>query len=124
MSLNVLKPRFLHLLGRKKKVYGWIYKFTRDKCELCAVTGCKCTDRICAHVELCASKLGLGFPKGKHQLRFIGPQGCVVPPEHRETCAIYLCEYAQNKPGFPSEYYKRLVALSARIEFQLMKLEG
>jgi hypothetical protein len=112
----------LRLSKKKKQFYELLYKFTQDKCDLCASTGCKCTDRICAHVESNCLKNNLKFEHQKHKLRFIGAQGCIIPPEHRETCTIYLCDYAQNKPGFDSKTYEKLKRICQKIDWRILNL--
>lgn len=116
-------PRFEHLYQRKIRLFDALYRFTYDQCGDCAQTDCACKDAICQHVEEQAVKRGVKLEHTGHRLRFIGCQGCVVPPHLRETCTIYLCEKAQNKPSFNRERYEKLKRLCAKIEWRLMELE-
>lgn len=115
--------RYQRLYQRKIKAYRWLYEFTQTQCTACADSDCACKDSICRHVEEQALKQGQRFAHTGHRLRFIGCQGCVVPPHLRETCTIYLCPPAQNAPGFARERYERLKNLCSKIDVQLMQLE-
>jgi hypothetical protein len=120
MSLNQRR----HILFRQKvKAYRWLYEFTAHACTDCAATDCACKDTICAHVESQASRLGVKLQTTGHRLRFIGCKGCVVPPHLRETCTIYLCPPAQEKPSFSKTRYERLKGLCSKIEEKLMLLD-
>lgn len=111
-----------HLLERKARIYEALYRFTYDQCGECEESGCACKDTICQHVEAQNLKRGVKIERTKHQLRFIGCKGCVVPPHLRETCTIYLCEKAQKKPGFDRNRYEKLKRIAAKIEWRLMEL--
>ena len=115
-------PRFYSLYQRKIKAYRWLYEFTRTQCSDCSRTDCACKDSICAHVEKQAKAQGFESAHTGHRLRFIGCDGCVIPPHLRETCTIYLCEPAQKAPGFEAAKYERLKRLCAKIDLQLMEL--
>jgi hypothetical protein len=104
-------------------MYNCLYEFTKGQCGACVESGCACKDRICLHVEEQAAKRGVRFPHTGHALRFIGPQGCIVPPHLRETCTIYLCRPALDRPGFDRERYEKIKRVCARIDWQLMELE-
>jgi predicted dithiol-disulfide oxidoreductase (DUF899 family) len=110
------------LTRRKMILYRAMYEFTQSQCTTCSLSGCACKDTICAHVEDQNLRAGRTFPHGTHPLRFIGCRGCVVPPQHRETCTIYLCAAAMNAPGFERARYERLKNLIARVEWRLMEL--
>lgn len=112
------------LLRHKVKAYRWLYEFTAQACTDCAATDCACKDTICAHVEAQAKRGGFKLEHTGHRLRFIGCHGCVVPPHQRETCTIYLCKPAQEKPDFQKSRYMKLKQLCANIEEKLMSLEG
>lgn len=112
-----------HLLKRKAKLYRWMYEFSQNACTSCSQTGCACKDSICAHVEQEARKRGHEFPHTGHKLRFIGCAGCVVPPELRETCTLYICEPAMARPEFDRETYKRLMRAITLLEWRLMECE-
>jgi hypothetical protein len=114
----------LHNLTRHKvKAYRWLYEFTASACTDCALTDCACKDTICQHVERQAGLKGMKFSHTGHRLRFIGCGGCVVPPHLRETCTIYLCARAQEKPQFRRRRYEKLKKLCSVIEEKLMRLE-
>jgi hypothetical protein len=114
----------LQTLNRHKiKAYRWLYEFTAQACTDCAMTDCACKDSICAHVEKQAGLRGHKFQHTGHRLRFIGCQGCVVPPHLRETCTIFLCSKAQARPEFSSTRYEKLKGLCAKIEEKIMFLE-
>lgn len=119
---NVL-DRYRRIYRWKVKLYRALYEFTKNQCGACVESGCACKDRICSHVEEQARKRGLEFRHTGHALRFIGPAGCVVPPHLRETCTIYLCGPAVERPGFSSERYKRLKDLCGKIDWILMEIE-
>jgi hypothetical protein len=113
------------ILNRHKiKAYRLLYDFTKSQCADCAQSDCACKDTICGYVEEQAIKRGAVLQRGDHpRLRFIGCQGCTVPPHLRETCTIYLCEPAQAKPGFDRGRYERIKNLCADIELKLMMLD-
>jgi hypothetical protein len=111
------------LQKHKIKAYRWLYEFTAQSCTNCAETDCACKDSICRHVEEQNLKRGESFSHTGHRLRFIGCQGCIVPPHLRETCTIYLCEKAQQKPDFRRRRYEKLKSLCASIDERLMMLE-
>ncbi len=111
------------LLKHKVKAYRWLYEFTRSQCSDCAQTDCACKDSICGHVEAQALNRGVRLESTTHRLRFIGCGGCVVPPHLRETCTVFLCDKAQNAPGFPVERYARLKNLCASIEMRIMEAQ-
>lgn len=115
----------MHQLYRRKiSAYRHLYEFTRDACGDCARTDCACKDSICAHVQTQASARGELLPTPGTKLRFLGCQGCVVPPHLRETCTIYLCEPARTRPGFDRERYERLKRLCSQIDWRLLELEA
>ncbi len=118
-----MSPRYQTLYNRKVKVYRWLYEFTFGQCGECVSSGCACTDRICSHVESSARKRGVELERFAHPLRFIGPNGCSVPPHLRETCTIYLCQKAQGTPGFDKDRYDRLKVLCSTLDWKLMCLE-
>jgi hypothetical protein len=116
--------RFDQLYLRKIKLYKWLYDFTNQNCSICAQSGCACKDSICQHVEEQAAAAGTLLKRTTHRLRFIGVQGCIVPPHLRETCTIYLCESALKASGFPSLRYEKLKRLCQHNDFKLMELSG
>lgn len=107
------------LLKQKERAYRILYEFTKSQCQDCSKTDCACKDSICAHVE---SQLTQKIPRTGRHLRFLGCEGCVVPPHLRETCTIYLCESAQKRADFPRAKYERLKNICAEIELKLMAL--
>lgn len=111
------------LYHRKKLLFAELYRFTYGQCGFCVSSGCACKDRICQHVEEQAARRGVKLQHTGHSLRFIGPQGCIVPPHLRETCTIYLCEKARTKPSFDGNRYEKLKRLCAKVDFRLMELE-
>jgi hypothetical protein len=111
------------LYQHKINAYRRLYEFTRDMCGDCSRTDCACKDSICGHVESQARRNGIALERGTHpRLRFIGCGGCTVPPHLRETCTIYLCKPAQERPDFPRATYERLKDHCAKIEMKLMAL--
>lgn len=117
--------RYQRLYRHKIRAYRWLYEFTQRQCMACATTGCACKDSICAHVEEQLKKRGEAQapPRTGHSLRFIGCNGCVVPPHQRETCTIYLCESAKESSTFDRHRYEKLVRLCSKIDWRLMELE-
>jgi hypothetical protein len=113
-----------HWYKRKIQAYKELYQFTFNQCGQCVESGCACKDSICQHVEERAKKNGTVLKREAHALRFIGCNGCVVPPHQRETCTIYLCERAQKKSDFNRDRYEQLKRIVAKIEWRLMELEG
>lgn len=119
------RAQAFHLIYRQKvKAYRLLYEFTKGQCSACANTDCACKDTICGHVQAQARRTGVELQTTGHRLRFIGCNGCVVPPHMRETCTIFLCAPALNAPTFPRERYERLKNLCARLEEKLMQLEN
>lgn len=117
-------PRSRTLWARKKLIYRWLYELTFNSCGMCVESGCACKDRICGHVEDQAAKRGVQLTRGDHpSLRFIGPRGCTVAPHLRETCTIYVCSKAQEKPGFDHTTYRRLRDVAAKLDWEIMTLE-
>ena len=117
--------KYRHLYRRKVRAFQYLYEFTFNQCGACVESGCACKDRICQHVEERALDFGVDLkPKRTdHKLRFIGCNGCVVPPHLRETCTIYLCAPAQNKIGFDQKKYAQIRRICDRLEWQMMELE-
>lgn len=115
-----MNPRLNILWHQKIRAYRYLYEFTRSQCSDCSKTDCACKDTICAHVERQAAERGEKLSTTGRHLRFLGCQGCVVPPHLRETCTIYLCEPALKRPDFPAEKYKRLKDICFQIEEKLM----
>ncbi len=115
--------RYRHLYQRKIRFYRELYEFTFNQCGYCVESGCACKDRICQHVEEQAATYDVKLERTKHPLRFIGERGCVVPPHLRETCTIYLCQKAQDKPAFDSSRFEKLKRICATIDWRLMELE-
>lgn len=105
------------------QIFNELYRFTSSQCGECELSGCACKDSICAHVESVNLKRGVNIERSAHALRFIGCNGCLVPPHLRETCTLYLCEKSQRKPDFDSARYEKLKRISARIEWRLMMKE-
>ncbi len=125
LASNIVDPgamtlRTALLRHQKIRAYRYLYEFTKSQCSDCAKTDCACKDTICAHVEAQIRGNGLHVPTTGARLRFLGCDGCVVPPHLRETCTIYLCEPAQNRADFPAEKYRRLKEICFRIEEKLM----
>lgn len=116
-------PEFDSLYQRKIRLFDELYRFTFNQCGECVQTNCACKDAICQHVEEQALKRGVKLARTGHALRFIGCRGCVVPPHLRETCTIYLCEKAQNKPDFDRKRYEKLKRICGKIEWRLMERE-
>lgn len=111
----------MSLESRKIQAYRMLYDFTRSQCGDCAATDCACKDSICSHVEAESAKRGFKFKHSSHRLRFLGCDGCVVPPHLRETCTIYLCEPAQARPDFDRKRYERLKNLCSKIDLKIME---
>ena len=114
---------YRRLYMRKIRLYRELFNFTFGQCGFCVQSGCACKDRICQHVEEQAASRGVKLERTGHSLRFIGRQGCVVPPHLRETCTIYLCERAQTRAGFDRDRYLRLKVLCSKVDWRLMELE-
>ena len=111
----------LELLHKQKiRAYRRLYEFTKSQCNDCSKTDCACKDTICAHVQAQAQLNGIKLETTSHKLRFIGCNGCVVPPHLRETCTIYLCKPAQERADFPMKTYERLKNICAAIEMKIM----
>lgn len=110
-----------HLSKRKKQIFDEIYRFTASQCSDCEQTGCACKDSICAHVESVNLSRGIKIKHGPHKLRFIGCNGCKVPPHQRETCTLYLCDKAKQSPNFDRTRYEKLMRISSKIEWRLMQ---
>ncbi|MGE0633362.1 MAG: hypothetical protein AB7O96_13195 [Pseudobdellovibrionaceae bacterium] len=108
------------LLKRKKQIFDEIYRFTASQCNDCEQSGCACKDSICEHVEKINIERGVRLERGNHKLRFIGCNGCVVPPHLRETCTLYLCDKAKQSPSFNRSRYEKLTRISEKIEWRLM----
>lgn len=108
------------LAERKKRILEEIFRFTTSQCGDCERTGCACKDTICQHVEEVNLKRGVTIERRSHTLRFIGCQGCVVPPHLRETCTIYLCDKARAKPDFDRDRYEKLMRICSQIEWRIM----
>ncbi len=108
------------LLKRKKQIFDEIYRFTTSQCGDCEQSGCACKDSICAHVEKVNRERGVHIQHGSHALRFIGCSGCLVPPHLRETCTLYLCEKAKQKPNFNRSRYEKLMRISEKLEWRIM----
>jgi hypothetical protein len=115
--------RYKSLWERKRKAYRWLYEFTFGACGFCVSSGCACKDRICQHVAEQADKVGLSFSTGTKAVRFIGENGCVIPPHLRETCTTYLCDKAQKGSDFDRDRYARLKKLCHDLDWKLMELE-
>jgi hypothetical protein len=114
---------YQRLYRRKVHFYRALYEFTFNQCGHCVESGCACKDRICQHVEEQAARQGVRLERTSHALRFIGPNGCVVPPHLRETCTIYLCGQAQQKSSFDRARYEKLKRICSKIDWRLMELE-
>ncbi len=123
LRLEKARAKYHRLYRRKIQWFRVIYLFTNQECTDCARTDCACKDSICSHVQTEARKLGHEFASTGHRLRFIGGQGCIVPPHLRETCTLYLCQAAMAKPDFDRQKFDRLKAIAGRIEWSLMVLE-
>lgn len=108
------------LLSRKKQIFEEIYRFTASQCNDCEQSGCACKDSICAHVEKINQSRNINIEHGTHALRFIGCNGCAVPPHLRETCTLYLCDKAKRSPTFDRLRYLKLMRISEKIEWRLM----
>ncbi len=117
-GLTPLKSQIL--FKQKIRAYRRLYEFTKSACGDCARTDCACKDSICSHVQTQARLSGIEIPETGKRLRFLGCDGCVVPPHLRETCTIYLCEPAQNHPKFAKQKYDRLKNICAKIDEKLM----
>lgn len=68
---------------------------TGERCGRCPGVGpdrC-CDDAFCQVVEVGLRATGREVPAatGHPKARFLGPSGCVLPPEFRPGCAGYVC---------------------------------
>ncbi len=96
-------------LALLKRKYEEIAELTRPKClGECPEPGRCCTPAYCDLAELRAKEYGRAFPyQGHPTLKFLGEQGCVVPPYLRPLCAVHVCEiHLLNGDAYSEEYFE------------------
>jgi hypothetical protein len=78
-----------------KRKYRRIADITRPRClEQCHEPGACCTPRYCELAQTRAREFGVRLPEQGHPtLKYMGTQGCVVPPYLRPLCAVHVCDY-------------------------------
>ena len=89
-----------------KAAYAAIAAFTRPFCMRQCGRGTCCAARYCDLAEHRAAEFGVRLPHQAHDtLKFMGAEGCVVPPYLRPLCAVHVCEYELHQnPGFERAY--------------------
>jgi hypothetical protein len=79
----------------KKKLYRWIAEHTWALCEkVCPKkeTSARCCfDDQCGAVAKGLRAKGLPVPERVGEVRFLGPEGCIIEPWQRPICAEYHC---------------------------------
>lgn len=78
-----------------------------------------CEPMYCDIVQETLDTHGIKIATTTHpKLKFMGENGCVVPPAYRPVCAIHVCSIANmgfdKDPVFTSEYFKLREKISLR----------
>ncbi len=107
-------------LAPLKAAYAAIAAFTRPFCMRQCGRGICCAPRYCDLAERRAAEFGLSLPRQAHpSLKYMGEEGCIVPPYLRPLCAVHVCEYELHlNPGFGRGYRslrEKVVALEQKL---------
>ena len=84
-----------------------IAALTSGKCATCPGVGeYRCCDAMfCEMAEASAKALGYQPVRTGHEIPFMGPKGCTIPPEYRPGCAGFVCgEHLAADRKFAREY--------------------
>ncbi len=69
-----------------------LHQLTNASCRKCPQSYSCCERDFCLAVESGLSAIGTTIQRTTHPtLPFMGPSGCVVPPELRPGCSGYVC---------------------------------
>lgn len=80
-----------------------IQKLTSKACQKDGF-GC-CTKFACTASEVELRLLGIEIEKTDNpDLPYMGPNGCVIPPEYRPSCTMYVCPPHREDRKFRREY--------------------
>lgn len=88
--------------------YQEIADVTKPKCGNCVVANSCCAPEFCDHAEKVAGQHGVKLERTGHKtLKFMGPNGCTVPPYLRPICSMHVCEmhYARDAE-FAEKYFE------------------
>lgn len=82
-------------------------EITGDKCSSCVtMSPTRCCDAFfCSLAKKEMDALGVSIPEVPgSELPYMGPLGCVVPPEYRPGCTGFVCPPHLSDDKFKSEY--------------------
>jgi hypothetical protein len=77
-----------------------MYELTLSECKRCRVPLSCCSQLYCSLAEEWAAEFGITLEGTDYHpnLKFMGPDGCTVPPHLRPSCTLHTC--AINGLGF------------------------
>ncbi len=101
--------------------YRAIAELTQPRCMGgCPEPGGCCRPQYCLLAETRARQFGKTLPPQNHPtLRYMGPEGCVVPPHLRPLCAVHVCEFHVRQDAAFGEEYLALREAVCRLEERL-----
>ena len=81
------------------ELYQQMYEMTLPECKSCRVPLSCCDEMYCRLAEDWAAEFGVKLePTGHPTLKFMGQNGCTVPPHFRPNCTLHTCD--MNSLGF------------------------
>lgn len=107
-------------------LYQQMYELTRPECDKCRAPRSCCSPEYCDLAEEVAAERGVQLIATKHPtLKFMGANGCIVPPHLRQLCTVHTCDIGNL--GFKKHdaaWTKRYFQLRSEIDVLEMTLYG
>jgi hypothetical protein len=77
---------------RLVKLYQEMHELTLPECKSCRVPLSCCDSMYCLMAEELAAEFGITLEATDHPtLKFMGSNGCTVPPYLRSSCTLHTC---------------------------------
>lgn len=105
-------------LDQLQATYQEIADLTLPRCmEQCHEPGGCCAPEYCDLAEARAREFGVELPLQENAaLKYMGREGCVVPPYLRPLCAVHVCDYQVMRDSQFGEAYLKLREAVRRAE--------
>jgi len=120
------------LIEQIERLSTELYSMTRTRCLECSFKECKncCDNAFCKLNDIFLQTIDRHY--GIHEKRdpkYLGNNGCIIPPEHRPLCSIYICASLFDNEKFDkfewrektAKLFNLLDKLNPNIRMQLEK---
>ena len=90
-----------------------MYEMTNAACKKCRIPFNCCSPEYCEIADEYSQKQGISLQRTDHPvLPFMGPDGCIVPPDLRPICTVHVCNI---DPDREARYFELREELSEDI---------